>query len=160
MTDAVTDRIEKSILLRAPRARVWRALTDPAEFGTWFGVKMPAGSFVPGGRARGVITSAHPDYEGLPMEIVIDRMEAERLFSWRWHPGDVDKDEGRANDPMTLVVFTLEDAAGGTLLKVVESGFDGLPDAYRVTSRRLNDEGWTQQLENIEGHVSGAARRS
>ena len=94
-----TDRIEKKILLRAPRARVWRALTDPVEFGTWFGVKMPPGSFAPGAQARGVITNAHPDYENLPMEITIEKMEAERLFSWRWHPGDVEPDRDLSKEP-------------------------------------------------------------
>ena len=154
-TSSNTDRIEKQVLLRAPRARVWRALTDPVEFGTWFGVKLAPGSFAPGRTARGAIT--HPGYEHLTMEIAIDRMEPERLFSWRWHPGAVDPKRDYAKDPTTLVVFTLEDAAGGTLLKVVESGFDKVPEAYRATSFRLNDQGWTEQMANIEKHVARAS---
>ena len=72
-----TDRIERQVLIRAPRSRVWRALTDPTEFGAWFGVKVE-GTFVPGARVRGRIT--HKGYEHLTWDITIDRMEPERLF--------------------------------------------------------------------------------
>jgi len=154
-----TDRIEKKLLLRAPRARVWKALTDPAEFGTWFGVKMPPGSFAPGARVRGVITDAHPDYENQPMEITIEKMEPERLFSWRWHPGDIDHARDLSKEPTTLVVFTLEESGPGTVLTVVESGFDQLSPAYRASAFRLNDEGWDEQFKNIERHVTGQAVR-
>jgi uncharacterized protein YndB with AHSA1/START domain len=151
----MTDRIEKTLLLRAPRSRVWRALTDPEEFGTWFGVKMPPGPFTPGARVRGVITGAHPGYENLPMEITIEKVEPERLFSWRWHPGDVDHGQDRSQEPTTLVVFTLEEKGRETVLTVVESGFDQLSPAYRASAFRLNDQGWTQQFKNIERHVAG-----
>jgi uncharacterized protein YndB with AHSA1/START domain len=154
-----TNRIEKKILLRAPRARVWRALTDPIEFGTWFGVKMSAGSFVPGEVARGAIINADPQYANLPFEITIEKMEPERLFSWRWHPGAVERDRDYSKDPTTLVVFSLEESEGGTLLTVVESGFDKVPAAYRATAFRLNNEGWTEQMKNIERYVTGATPR-
>jgi len=155
MERANENQIHKQTLLRAPRARVWRALTDPVEFGTWFGVKLPPGSFAPGQTARGPIT--HPGYEHLTMDITIEKMEPERLFSWRWHPGAVDPKRDYAKDPTTLVVFTLEDAEGGTLLKVVESGFDKVPEAYRAAAFRLNTDGWTEQMKNIERHVARAS---
>jgi uncharacterized protein YndB with AHSA1/START domain len=150
-----TDRIEKQTLLRASRARVWRALSDPVEFGAWFGVKLPPGSFAPGQTARGTIT--HPGYEHLTMEITIEKMEPERLFSWRWHPGAVDPKRDYSKDPTTLVVFTLEDVEGGTLLTVVESGFDKVPEAYRAASFRMNTEGWEEQMKNVERHVARAS---
>jgi uncharacterized protein YndB with AHSA1/START domain len=150
-----TDRIEKQVLLRAPRARVWKALTDPTEFGAWFGVKLPPGSFAPGKTARGPIT--HPGYEHLTMDMVVEKMEPERLFSWRWHPGAVDPKRDYSKDPTTLVVFTLEDAEGGTLLKVVESGFEKVPEAYRAASFRMNAEGWEEQMKNVERHVARAS---
>jgi uncharacterized protein YndB with AHSA1/START domain len=150
-----TDRIEKKVLLKAPRARVWRALTDPVQFGAWFGAKLPPGAFVPGRHARGPIT--HPGYEHLTLDIAIEEMEPERLFSWRWHPGAVDPGRDYSKDPTTLVVFTLEEVEGGTLLTVVESGFDRVPEAYRATSFRLNEGGWTEQMKNVERHVTGAA---
>ena len=147
-----TDRIEKKVLLRAPRSRVWRALTDPVQFGQWFGARMPAGAFAPGRTARAPIT--HPGYEHLTLEITIEKMEPERLFSWRWHPHAVDPKHDYTKDPTTLVVFTLEEAEGGTLLTMVESGFDKVPTAYRATAFRGNRDGWVEQMKNIERHVA------
>jgi hypothetical protein len=109
----------------------------------------------PGARLRGFATV--PGHEHIVCEMTIDRMEPERLFSWRWHPGAVDTLRDYSKDPTTLVVFTLEDQAGGTLLTVVESGFDQVPAAYRAASFRLNTEGWDEQMVNIERHVGRAA---
>ena len=150
---ANTDRIEKTILLRAPRARVWRALTNAEEFGTWFRVKFER-PFAEGATVRGRIT--YPGYEHVTMEILIERMDAERLFSYRWHPYAVRPDVDYAAEPTTLVEFHLEDATGGTLLTVVESGFDRLPSGRRAEAFRMNDGGWSEQMGNIERHVSPA----
>ena len=146
-----TDRIERQILLRAPRDRVWRALTDPAEFGSWFGVRID-GAFAPGTHARGTIT--HPGYEHLKWEITVVRMEPELVFSWRWHPYAIDPDFDYSNEPTTLVVFELYEAAGGTRLDLVESGFDRIPIARREEAHRMNSEGWTQQMKAIEKHLA------
>jgi uncharacterized protein YndB with AHSA1/START domain len=81
------DRIEKSILLRAPRTRVWRALADAKAFGEWFGVKLN-GSFAPGARLQGQLTLK--GYEHYPFEITSERMEPEQLLSWRWHSNTID----------------------------------------------------------------------
>ena len=152
---ADTDRIEKRIILRAPRDRVWRALSDAEEFGSWFGVDLTGVSFAPGATVRGRIT--HPGYEHLTMEIVIDRVEPERLFSYRWHPYSVDPKQDYSKEPMTLVVFELQDVAEGTLLTVVESGFDRIPLRRRAEAFRMNDQGWTAQMKNIDGHVTRIA---
>src|SRR5947209_6751159 len=106
MDPSTTDRIERRVVIHAPRSRVWQALTDPAEFGAWFGVNVE-GAFVPGARASGSIT--YPGYEHLTWEITIERMEPERLFSWRWHPYAVDPDVDYSQEPSTLVVFELEE---------------------------------------------------
>lgn len=151
MSPSSTDRIEKTIVLRVPRSRVWRALTDSAEFGSWFGVKVE-GAFAPGAHARGAIT--HPGYEHLTLEITVERMEPERLFSWRWHPYAVEPDVDYSQEPTTLVELTLEDVAEGTRLTVVESGFDQVPLARRAKAYRMNDDGWTQQMQAIERHVA------
>src|SRR5262245_20076090 len=124
MSLTTTDRIEKQILLRHPRSRVWRALTDSREFGSWFGALFNE-PFKLGARVSGKVT--HKGYEHMTMDIEIDRMEHERLFSWRWHPGASDPGDDFSQESSTLVVFTLEDVQGGTLLKVVESGFDQVP---------------------------------
>jgi uncharacterized protein YndB with AHSA1/START domain len=153
MSSSSTDRIERKILLRAPRSRVWRALTNPVEFGTWFGVKVE-GAFAPGARVRGAIT--HKGYEHVTWDITIERMEPERVFSWRWHPHAVEPGVDYAAEPTTLVVFELEDAAGGTQLTVVESGFDQVPVARRAQAYRMNGEGWTYQVQAIEAYVATA----
>jgi uncharacterized protein YndB with AHSA1/START domain len=147
-----TDRIEKQVVLRAPRARVWRALIDPREFGSWFGVKLETG-FAPGSVARGRIT--YPGYEHLVFEATVERMEPERLLSWRWHPAPADAAADYSKEPSTLVTFTLEEAPEGTRLTVVESGFDALPLARRAEAFRMNEGGWAEQMKNIARHVSG-----
>ena len=153
MSSTSTDRIERKVLLRAPRSRVWRALTNPVEFGTWFGVKVE-GTFAPGARVRGAIT--HKGYEHVTWDITIERMEPERVFSWRWHPHAVEPGVDYAAEPTTLVVFELEDTAGGTQLTVIESGFDQVPLARRAQAYRMNGEGWTYQVQAIEAYVAPA----
>jgi uncharacterized protein YndB with AHSA1/START domain len=151
MDPSPTDRIERSVVVRAPRSRVWRALTDPEEFGTWFGVKVE-GAFAPGARVRGAIT--HPGYEHVIWDITIERMEPERVFSWRWHPYAVEPGVDYSHEPTTLVVFELEDVADGTRVTVVESGFDQVPLARRAQAYRMNEQGWTHQMQAIERYVA------
>ena len=151
----MNDRIEKQILLRARRSRVWRAIADQKEFGEWFGVKLPAGKFKPGEEVAGNITVK--GYEHLLMTVVVDRVEPERFLSFRWHPYAVDPKTDYSSEPMTLVSFTLSDADGGTLLSIVESGFDQIPAKRRAEAWRMNDAGWAGQLKNIERHVSKTA---
>ena len=151
MTTTATDRIEKTIRLRSPRSRVWRAIADAQQFGAWFGVKID-GAFTEGATVRGKIT--HPGYEHLTMEMVIERMEPERLFAYRWHPHAVDPKVDYSPEPMTLVEFTLDDTSGGTVLTIVESGFDGIPLARRAEAFRMNEGGWTEQLRRIERYVA------
>jgi uncharacterized protein YndB with AHSA1/START domain len=145
-----TDRIEKRVEINAPVSRVWRTLTDHAEFGKWFGVKLE-GPFVAGRTTRGKIT--HPGYEHLTMEIVVRQMEAERLFSFNWHPYAIDPKVNYSKEPPTLVEFRLEKTSTGTVLTVTESGFDSVPAARRDEAFRMNSGGWTQQMKSIEAHV-------
>ena len=95
-------------------------------------------------------------HEGMKFDITVDRMEPERLFSFRWHPYAVDAKVDYSNEPTTLIVFELKDVPEGTLLTVVESGFDGIPAARRAEAFRMNEQGWAMQLKNIERHVAGA----
>jgi uncharacterized protein YndB with AHSA1/START domain len=147
-----TDRIERRILLKAPRARVWRALANAEEFGRWFGVRLEGQTFAPGQRARG--QSTYPGYEHIVVEVWIERVEPEKLLSWRWHPAAIEPDVDYSAEPTTLVVFELEDAEGGTLLSVVESGFDNIPPHRRANAFRMNSGGWEEQMKNIEKHVA------
>ena len=152
MTTTSSDRIEKQILLRTSKSRVWRALTNAKEFGTWFRVKLD-GDFAVGKRVAGQIT--YPGYEHLNMEVTVERMDDERLFSFRWHPYAVDPTVDYSTEPTTLVEFRLEEAPGGTRLTVVESGFDRLPAGRRDEAFRMNSEGWAIQMENVQRHVAG-----
>jgi uncharacterized protein YndB with AHSA1/START domain len=150
----MTDRIEKSIELKAPVARVWRALTDHEEFGTWFRVRLD-GPFVPGQVSRGNIL--HPGFEHVEWKSTVQKMEPERLFSFTWHPYAIDPKEDYSKETPTLVEFTLEKTAKGTLLRVVESGFDKVPSKRRAEAFRMNDGGWAAQMKNIELYVGQAA---
>jgi uncharacterized protein YndB with AHSA1/START domain len=146
-----TDRIEKSIFLRAPRSRVWRAIANAEEFGAWFGAKL-SGGFAPGARVTGPI--ATPGYEHLILEFSIERVDPERLLSYRWHPYAIEPGVDYSGEPTTLVEFRLEDAAGGTRLTVIESGFYRIPASRRAEAFRMNDQGWAAQMKNIERHVA------
>jgi len=148
-----TDRIEKVTILKAPRSRVWRAISDAGEFGAWFGVEFDS-PFAPGARMEGRITNP-PDYAGMAFTFVVDRIEPEHHFSYRWHPYAVDPSFDYSGEPMTLVEFQLEEVAGGTRLTVVESGFDSIPAARRAEALRMNTGGWEAQVGNIERYVAG-----
>jgi len=162
MTTATSDRIEKQILLHAPRARVWRALTNADEFGRWFGVKFD-GPFSAGAVMRGVIVPTTGDeavaraqqpYARTAFALTVDRLEPERLFSFRWHPYAVEPGVDYSREPTTLIVFTLDDAPGGILLKVTESGFDRIPLERRAKAFSANDQGWAIQVTLIEKYLA------
>jgi uncharacterized protein YndB with AHSA1/START domain len=159
---AATDRIEKRILLRAARERVWRAISDAAEFGSWFGVRFD-GSFAPGARLTGRIAPTRVDaqvaksqepYAGKTFEIVVDRVEPMRLFSFRWHPFAVDAAVDYSQEPATQVVFELEEAPEGTWLTITESGFDRIPLARRAAAFAANEQGWQAQTRLIEKYLA------
>ena len=149
----MNDRIEKTVDLKAPVSRVWQALTDHEEFGKWFRVKLD-GPFAPGQVSRGNI--AYPGYEHLKWEAVVQKMEPERLFSFSWHPYAIDPKQDYSSEVPTLIEFTLEKTATGTLLRLVESGFDKIPDKRRLEAFRMNGIGWSEQMKNIAHHVDQA----
>ncbi|HEY6329507.1 MAG TPA: SRPBCC family protein [Blastocatellia bacterium] len=152
MTESNTDCIEKSIELKAPIARVWRAISDFREFGQWFGVNLE-GPFIPGKTTRGKITT--PGYEHLIMQVVVQQMEPERLLSFHWYPTAIDPNVDLSKETPTLVEFKLEATPIGTLLQVTESGFDSIgPKAHELFKR--NDAGWAGQMKNIEAYVTNA----
>ncbi len=163
-----TDRIEKQILLRASRARVWEAITDSKQFGVWFGAQFD-GPFVEGARLTGRIKPTQVDatvaksqeaYDGTPFEIVVERIEPQRRFTFRWHPYPVDDGAGPLAEPMTLVAFELEETEGGTLLTISESGFDRVPLARRAEAFTSNEQGWSIQVTLIEKYLMRASKEA
>ena len=161
MAVMTADQIQKKVLLHASRARVWRALANAEEFGKWFGVKFD-GPFAPGKPVRGAIAPTTVDaevakaqlpYTGMLFEITIDRIEPERLFSFRWHPFAIEKDVDYSSEPTTLIVFTLEEVADGVMLTVTESGFNQIPLARRAKAFEMNEQGWGMQMQLIEKYL-------
>ena len=159
-----TDRIEKTIVLRAPLKRVWQALSDSREFGSWFGVKFDA-PFAPGAHMRGKIVGtsvnaeiakAQKQFEGVAFEITIEAMEPEKLFSFRWHPHAVEPGVDYSGEPTTLVAFALEEVSGGVQLTVTESGFDRIPLARRAKAFTANEQGWGIVVNLFAEYVDNA----
>jgi uncharacterized protein YndB with AHSA1/START domain len=146
-----TDRIEKQLEIRAPRSRVWRAITTASEFRIWFGMDL-AGEFTEGATLRG--SPSNPRYAHMKVEMRVERIDAERYFAYRWHPYPNDATKDYSQEPMTLVEFILEEAAGGTQLTIIESGFDRLPADRRAEAFRANEGGWKAQIENVARHVT------
>lgn len=151
-TATTTDRIEKQVMLDAPRSRVWRALTEVKQFNSWFGVTLET-PFSPGAEVSGQINIR--GFENVTMTIWIEAMEAERFFSFRWHPYAIEPGVDYSAEPTTLVTFTLEDAGAGTQLTIVESGFDAIPESRRAKAFSMNSSGWNGQAENIRKYLAG-----
>jgi uncharacterized protein YndB with AHSA1/START domain len=165
------DRIEKRVILRAPPSRVWQAIANAKEFGRWFGISLD-GEFVVGKPIIGTFDAglneaAIREYQsklGLPPSKVklpdksvvfctVERIEPERYFSFRWIPYGIDADVEPETEPTTLVEFHLVKAAEGTLLTIVESGFDRVPVHRRERAFRMNEAGWAGQAQNIRNHI-------
>lgn len=145
------DRIEKSIELKAPVSRVWRALTDHREFGTWFCVTVDE-PFAVGREARGHIT--FPGWEHVRWNATVTCIEPERYFAFTWHPYAIDMEKDYSGEEPTLVEFFLEPKGAGCFLRIVESGFDKIPAHRRDEAFRMNDGGWAEQCENIANYVA------
>jgi uncharacterized protein YndB with AHSA1/START domain len=152
MTETSTDRICKEVTLRAPLSRAWRALTDPVEFGQWFGVLLD-GPFRVGESIQGKIT--HPGCDHMMFEAQVERMDAEHGFAFRWHPVPPTAGSDTSSEASTLVEFRLQEVGDGTLLTVTESGFDSISEHNRSDAFRRNDGGWDEQMKNIRNHVDG-----
>lgn len=150
----VTDRIERSIVIHAPRSRVWRALADAEEFGRWFGADLKGQAFAPGRRTQGPITIE--GFTHVLFDVLVERVEPETVLAWRWIPYAADPKRDYSKEEPTRVTLTLSDVPGGTLLSVVESGFDEVPPERRLEAFRMNTDGWTHQLENVRKHVTAS----
>jgi uncharacterized protein YndB with AHSA1/START domain len=154
-----TDRIEKSVLLRAPLDRVWSAISDSAQFGRWFGMRFD-GPFVAGSIVRGVIAPTTVDdavarlqepHAGMADTWEIVAVEPRRRFAYRWHPfGGAD----HAGEPTTLVEFTLDETPDGVMLRITESGFDAIPAPRSTTAFEANSEGWSAQVRLVQKYLA------
>jgi uncharacterized protein YndB with AHSA1/START domain len=157
-----TDRIEKQVLLRAPLERVWKAISDAKQFGTWFGIEFDA-QFAPGATISGKIVPTKVDEEvakmqeahaGLAFDTMVERIEPMRLFAFRWHPYAIEPGADYSKEPTTLVTFALEEVTDGVLLTITESGFDRIPLDRRAEAFESNEHGWTIQATLIEKYLA------
>lgn len=146
-----TDRIEKRLVLNAARSRVWRAIASAKEFGAWFRINLE-GEFAEGETVQGRVT--HPGYEHVTVDLLVERIEPERYFSYRWHPHAIDTTVDYSAEPTTLVEFTLDEVEGGTVVTIVESGFDRIPLDRRAEAFRMNGQGWAGQITNLARYVA------
>lgn len=156
----MNNRIEKTTTLKAPLAKVWRAISDSTAFGTWFGMTVD-GPFVEGQTVMSTMATTQVDdeiarhqepYVGMRFELRIERIVPLELFAFRWHPG-AEPDMG-PDAPTTLVTFTLEEVDGGTRLTITESGFDALPIEQRAKALADNEGGWEAQLALIAKYLA------
>jgi uncharacterized protein YndB with AHSA1/START domain len=154
LTPAKGNQIEKQVFIRAPRSRVWRAITTPSEFGTWFHATV-AGDFAPGALVN--LGSTYEKAKGVRFFIIVERLEPETLFSWRWHPGMPLPDVDYSKEPTTTVTFRLEDQEDGTLVTVTESGFDSIPATRREGVYKDNEQGWAIQMESLSNYAGQTA---
>lgn len=151
-TAQASDRIERSILIQAPRAKVWKLIADAETFGRWFGADLTGQTFAPGQVARGPITIE--GFTHVMFDVKVERVEPQTVLSWRWHPYAVDPKVDYSGEEPTLVTWTLLDAPdNATLVKTVESGFDKVPPHRRLEAFRMNSGGWDAQLDNIRRHA-------
>lgn len=157
-----TDRIEKEVLLHATLDRVWRAISDADEFGQWFGVRFD-GPFVAGASVTGIITPTTVDDDVARMQEPhagkadtwhIVTVEPQRRLAFRWHPYGVEEGLDLSDEPTTLVEFTLRDTADGVLLRIVESGFDAIPEQRRRSAFEANSEGWAAQTQLVSKYLA------
>ncbi len=160
-----TDRIEKRVVLKAPHHRVWRALTDSREFGSWFGMKLD-GPFEAGRTMKATIVPTTVDaevaklqkaFEGKAFDLWVEQLEPERLFSFRWVPYAIEPGVDYSKETPTLVTFTLEEQSGGVLLTVTESGFDRIPLERRAKAFAANEGGWSMQVQMIAKYLAHAS---
>ena len=140
------DRIERTVELAHPPAKVWTALTTAEGLAAWFGNEVTI-DLRPGGSAQMKWIE-----EGYTANMRVERVEEPRVFGFTWHIFGLPDDDPRR----TYVEFTLEPAGTGTRLTVVESGFAQLPEDVRRTAFDGNAGGWAKELAELATYLDAA----
>jgi uncharacterized protein YndB with AHSA1/START domain len=162
-----TDRIEKEVVLHAPLARVWHAISDSSQFGYWFGVEFD-GPFVQGQQANGRIRPTQVDPQvaklqqpmtGHPFIFWVEAIEPMSRIAFRWHPYAIDRNVDYSREPTTLISFELQAIGDTTRLRITESGFDRIPLSRRAEAFKANQSGWSHQVRLVEVFLAGHAPR-
>lgn len=147
----MTNQVQRSINIKVPAERLWRAITNSAEFGTWFGVTLD-GEFIVGQVTRGTFTL--PGHEGKPFWVRVEAIEAPKLFRFSWpYDESVSPEDHDLDYKTTTVEFLIEPYSEGSKLTVCERGFDNLPSKKRALVFRDNTLGWEFQFNNIRAYL-------
>jgi uncharacterized protein YndB with AHSA1/START domain len=139
------DRIERTVEIAHPPAKVWAALTTAEGLGAWFGNEATI-DLRPGGSARMTWT------DGPTVDMRVERVEEPVVFGFTWPVYGLPEDDPRR----TYVEFTLEPVGAGTRLTVVESGFAQLPEDVYRKAYDGNTEGWAKELAELAGYLDAA----
>ena len=143
---AFPDRIERTVDIAQPPAKVWAALTTAEGLSAWFGQEASI-DLRPGGYGRMKWDSGHS------AEMRVERVEEPTVFGFTWHIFGLPEDDPRR----TYVEFTLEPAGAGTRLTVVESGFAQLTDDAHRSAYDGNTKGWASELGELVEYLDAAA---
>jgi hypothetical protein len=89
----------------------------------------------------------------MPVEITMEKMKPERLFSFRCRPYAIEKGVDYSAEATTPIEFVLEEIKDGVMLTVTESGFDQIPVTRRVKPFTANEQGWGMVVKLIEEYL-------
>jgi uncharacterized protein YndB with AHSA1/START domain len=140
------DRIERTVEIAHPPAKVWAALTTAEGLAAWFGNEATI-DLRPGGSARMSWIE-----EGFTADMRVERVEEPRVFGFTWPISGLPADDPRR----TYVEFTLEPVGPGTRLTVVESGFAQLPEDVYRKAYDGNTGGWASELGELVDYLDAA----
>ena len=142
----IQDSIERRITIRAPKERVYSAITDPKQIVSWFpdaiNGTLEVGDAPTIGFGKDTLYRIH-----------VVAANPHDYFAYRWVPGNADGTDGFTGDvlavPNTLVEFRLADDPKGTALTLTESGFSNLPGAVAEKKLEENTGGWDDMLDRL-----------
>jgi uncharacterized protein YndB with AHSA1/START domain len=147
MNTAIQDTIQREIVLRAPKQRVFEAITDPTKIINWFPDRVE-GTLKKGEQSVFDFT----DFGKVALHVVAS--DPHDYFAYRWVPSVGASEEDPLKQANTLVEFRLEDVAEGTMLKLTESGFASLPKEVIEKSLSDNNEGWDMMIARLEKYMA------
>jgi uncharacterized protein YndB with AHSA1/START domain len=142
MAAGIPDELVRTVDVKAPRERVWDAITKPELLLRWFPTHVAEVELRVGGSMRF-------GWDEGGDEAVIDEIEPPHTFRFRWRPADTDR-------PYTSVTFHLEEDAGVTTVTLTERGFASLPDQIHEQSYEGNAKGWSAELEELKAFMEGS----
>ncbi|MGW0172392.1 SRPBCC domain-containing protein [Rhodococcus sp. NPDC003322] len=141
--------VSRTIVVNAPRAAVWRALTDPEHIAKWFGQTARIDALEVGAKG-GFGWTEHGEFP-----LVITEVDEPAHFAYRWDMQPGEFDFARATEAR----FTLVEDGDATVLTVVESGFDRISDDEEVRRGQLEDnrQGWDGELDELAAYLEAAS---